>query len=414
MILNKPREIVVVYTKQFPFGFKEAYILDEIDALSQHFDAVYFLPYAEFSFNHSELRIPINDKFHFLSFGANPPARSWKDKCKAVCKIIPILVNECLFSRQKKEAFKRLKQNFIRLYHYSWIAEQLERWRGNQNANVTHYHYWMHDGVMIDQMASKNDSDIHISRSHSIDCYHKNWPLPGYAPYEIQKIQYLNAIFSVSQHGLKHLNQTFPHYRCKFHYQPLGIPIVDAPVSHSPKPIILTIAFMGKVKNMPRMIELMDELKSEFQWVHIGSGVQNIHDEIKSLCSEKNIPFTSLGYLNKSQIFEYLKNNSVAFFANTSIWEGVPVSLMEAGLHGIPMIVTDIPGNKEIVNDKNGVVIPLDGDLKFQAEKIKGIYANPSVWQAYANEAKLTIIDQYNAEKNHLNFFSEIKKLTLK
>jgi glycosyltransferase involved in cell wall biosynthesis len=411
---TKNREIVIVYTKQFPFGFKEAYILDEIEALSIHFDAVYFLPYAEFSFTKTELRIPIGDNFHFLDFGAKRPIRRFQDKVKAILNILTILTQECIFSRQKKEAFLRLKQNFIRLYHYSWIAEQLHTWMNNQEANITHYHYWMHDGVMIDKMASRDKEGIHIARSHSIDCYHKDWPLPGYAAYEIQKIQYLNAIFSVSQHGLNHLNQTFPNFQHKFHYQPLGIPILDVRISNSPKPVILTIAFMGKVKNMHRMIDLMEELKSEFEWVHIGSGVQNIHDEIKSLCQLKNIPFTSLGYLNKSQIFDYLKNNSVAFFANTSIWEGVPVSLMEAGLHGVPMIVTDIPGNKEVVNEKNGVVIPLVGDLKFHANKIRAIYTNSEVWKSYAHEAHLTIMNHYNAEKNHLNFFSEIKKLSLK
>lgn len=414
MIKNKQREIVVVYTKQFPFGFKEAYILDEIKALGKNFDEVYFLPYAEFDFKPNECRIGLDSTFHVLKFGSIKPKRSLGEKIAALFSIAPILFNEALFSRQKLESLKRIKQNLFRLYHYSWIAHQLNRWLKTQNGNITHYHYWMHDGVMIDMMAKYHQPHRHIARSHSIDCYHKDWPLAGYAPYEVQKIKYLDAIYSVSRHGLNHLQRTFPKWNKKFRYQPLGITFENVPAISNPKPIILTLAFMGKVKNMGRMVDLMIELKDHFEWVHIGSGVQEIQDQISADCKAKNIHFTSLGYMNKEEIYDFLSKQNIAFFANTSIWEGVPVSLMEAGIHGIPMIVTDIPGNKEVVNAENGFIIPMKGNLRDYAEMIIEKYQDKQSWLNMANCAQSTILEHYNAEKNHQKFFSEIKKLSLK
>jgi glycosyltransferase involved in cell wall biosynthesis len=415
MIKNKPREIVVVYTKQFPFGFKEAYILDEIDALRESFDEIYFLPYAEFNFESKEVRISLDNHFHVLDFGATAPDRSTFQKLTAAFNILPILLAECLFSRQKLEALKRSKQNFLRLYHYSWIAHQLKNWLNSKNENITHYHYWMHDGVMIEKLAGSKKPSRHVARAHSIDCYHKDWPLNGYAPYEIQKINRLDAIYSVSQHGLRHLKKTFPSLTHKFHYQPLGIPIEARPaISQNPSPIMLTIAFMGKVKNMGRMVDLMQELKEDFSWVHIGSGVEEIQQEVIAACKSRGIAFQSLGYLNKEEIFNFLKKNEVAFFANTSIWEGVPVSLMEAGMFGIPFIVSDIPGNLEIVNKDNGFVIPLKGDLSAIAKQMKDCFHDKAQWERYAKAAQTKIVDDYNAEKNHRVFFEKIKKLSLK
>jgi glycosyltransferase involved in cell wall biosynthesis len=414
MIKNKQREIVVVYTKQFPFGFKEAYILDEVKALSVHFDDVYFLPYAEFEFKPDESRIQLNARFHVLNFGANPASRNLWQKISSIFSIVPILFKESFFSRQKIESLKRIKQNFFRLYHYSWIAQQLESWLKTQKGHITHYHYWMHDGVMIDMMAKNHQPHRHVARSHSIDCYHKDWPLAGYAPYEIQKIKYLDAIYSVSRHGLNHLQRTFPKWSNKFFYQPLGITFEKVPTISHPKPIILTLAFMGKVKNMPRMVDLMVELKDHFQWVHIGSGVQEIQNQISASCQENNIHFTSWGYMSKDEIYDFLAKQNIAFFANTSIWEGVPVSLMEAGIHGIPMIVTDIPGNKEVVNFENGFILPLKGSLREEALQIIAVFQNKQAWLKLAEHAQSHIIAEYSAEKNHQHFFSEVKKLTLK
>ena len=414
MIKNKQREIVVVYTKQFPFGFKEAYILDEINALGKNFEEIYFLPYAEFDFKPNECRIGLDSTFHVLKFGSIKPKRSLGEKITALFSIAPILFKEALFSRQKLKSLKRIKQNFFRLYHYSWIAHQLESWLKTQHGNITHYHYWMHDGVMIEKMSGAKNTSRHIARAHSIDCYHKDWPLPGYVPYEKQKLAYLDQVFSVSKHGEAYLKKSFPYWKNKIQYQPLGIPIHAHPIAENPQPIILTIAFMGKVKNMGRMIDLMKELKNDFQWIHIGSGVEEIQQEIQTACKTNDIPFQSLGYLNKEEILDFLKNNPVAFFANTSIWEGVPVSLMEAGMFGVPFIVTDIPGNLEVVNKYNGFVIPLTGKLNRFAQQIKECFQDPASWKKRAIAAQNKVITEYNAEINHHAFFEKVKGLPFK
>ena len=403
------REIVIVYTKQFPFGFRETYILDELEALKTHFDEVYFYPYAEFQFKQHELRIEEGQKFHILKFNQAKEKYGLIKKLQFLKKALMTSVGEILFSRQKTKALKRIKQNFFRLYHFAAQAEKLDIWINQQNARITHYHYWFHDGLVISNFSKTAKNQSHFARAHSIDLYHKDWPLGGYLPFEMVKLNLVTKVFSVSQHGLKYLQSNFPKLRNQFAYQPLGIEIDFIPEIKKPLPTILTISFLGEVKNFPRMIDLMKPLKNHFTWVHIGSGNKEIETWLKESCAREKIQFEFLGHMPKHEINKYLNNNPMAYFANTSKWEGVPVSMMEAGLFGIPFIATDIPGNLEIVSENNGFIIPLTGDLNEIAMKICACFEDGNLWKNKALHAQGIISSQYNAALNHKAFFEEIK-----
>jgi glycosyltransferase involved in cell wall biosynthesis len=153
----------------------------------------------------------------------------------------------------------------------------------------------------------------------------------------------------------------------------------------------------------------MKLLKHHFTWVHIGSGNKEIETSIKESCAKEQIQFEFLGHMTRHEINEYLNSNPMAYFANTSTWEGVPVSMMEAGVFGIPFIATDIPGNLEIVSENNGFIIPLTGDLNEIALKICKCFEDVNLWKEKAANAQDTITSQYNSALNHKVFFEAIK-----
>ena len=43
-----------------------------------------------------------------------------------------------------------------------------------------------------------------------------------------------------------------------------------------------------------------------------------------------------------------------------SMWEGLPISILEAMSVGLPIIASDIKGNNELVNSRNGYLIPVN------------------------------------------------------
>jgi glycosyltransferase involved in cell wall biosynthesis len=73
-----------------------------------------------------------------------------------------------------------------------------------------------------------------------------------------------------------------------------------------------------------------------------------------------------LGFINNS--VEYLLACDI--YLSTSLWEGLPYSLIEAAACGLPIIASDVIGNNEVVIDgENGYLFNLN-EPEIAVEKI--------------------------------------------
>ncbi len=89
-------------------------------------------------------------------------------------------------------------------------------------------------------------------------------------------------------------------------------------------------------------------------------------------------------------------------FVSPSHVDGTSVSLLEALACGLPVVVSDIPGNKEWVQDgANGWLYP-DGDEHALAEKILVVVANPERMAAIGLSGRKSIVDRGDWKKNEL------------
>lgn len=99
----------------------------------------------------------------------------------------------------------------------------------------------------------------------------------------------------------------------------------------------------------------------DFKLILIGTG--NIKEELEALAKDLNVDVEFKGALPHSSIKEELTKADV--FVLPSLNEGMSISLLEAISTGLPAIVTDVGGSKELVKD-NGIVVE-----KGSVEKIK-------------------------------------------
>lgn len=91
----------------------------------------------------------------------------------------------------------------------------------------------------------------------------------------------------------------------------------------------------------------------EFVFVGDGALKPQIEKKVSDLGIEAHCHF--LG--ERSDVGAILKTLDV--FVLASLWEGLPISLLEAQYFGVASVVTDVGGNSEIVkNGRNGVVVP--------------------------------------------------------
>ena len=92
--------------------------------------------------------------------------------------------------------------------------------------------------------------------------------------------------------------------------------------------------------------------------------------------------------------------------------EGLPVNVMEAMATGLPLVVTDCRGNRDLVqNGENGFVVGID-DAEGMAERIEYIYKNKKIREK-AREYNLENIKNYSLDVVRIKM-SEIYKEMLK
>lgn len=135
----------------------------------------------------------------------------------------------------------------------------------------------------------------------------------------------------------------------------------------------------SSVVALKRLDLLLDAIERwnlcNLEWTHIGGGylfqaIKKRADKIME--SNDKVKIKLLGKFVNSDVQKYYSEEEVDLFVNISEVEGLPVSIMEAISYGIPILATDVGGTKEIVDEKNGFLVPASlsaEDLKSYLEK---------------------------------------------
>ena len=156
---------------------------------------------------------------------------------------------------------------------------------------------------------------------------------------------------------------------------------------------ICTLGRIGYQKNPELFNEIAKSFpKLTFTW--IGDG------DLKHFLTSPNVKVT--GWKECKEVLEILNNNDI--FILTSLWEGLPISLLEALFMKKFCIVNNCIGNRDVINNKNGLLCNNLDDFKKAIQDIqKGkIEIEPMICNGYKD-----IEEIYNTE----NMIKEYKKV---
>lgn len=238
--------------------------------------------------------------------------------------------------------------------------------------NIVYYSYWLHyNAYAAVKLAKKTKDSKCISRCHRYDLYVERSPL-RYLPLRHWLINNLDTIFSISQDGVNYLNSLFSDIDIsKIRLSRLGTPDYGYNYHSIKKDSlhIVSCSWINKVKRVYRIAEALKQMPQEYNiiWTHIGSGVidKRLSTALKDI--PNNIRVNMLGEMSNNDIHTFYQKHQIDVFINVSESEGVPVSIMEAISHGIPIIATNVGGTNEIIIDEfNGFLLQEDftnGDI---------------------------------------------------
>ncbi|MBO9640981.1 MAG: glycosyltransferase [Siphonobacter aquaeclarae] len=137
-------------------------------------------------------------------------------------------------------------------------------------------------------------------------------------------------------------------------------------------PTVLTFSRFDFQKNMSEALAIAARLPQyNFLWLGYGDDF----DALKEKAEAQQISNVfMLGARN--DVGEYLAMGDV--YLSTSRWEGMPLSLLEAMSYGIPIVASDVTGNRDVVSSQSGFLYPL-GNIETAAGDIQKILENKQV-----------------------------------
>jgi glycosyltransferase EpsD len=169
--------------------------------------------------------------------------------------------------------------------------------------------------------------------------------------------------------------------------------------------IMIYVGELSKRKNQKQVIESVGLLKDKFRNIKLllvgrGSLENSYKDLVDQLGLEEIVLF--LGY--RKDIPQLMGLADIAL--SSSKQEGLPVNVMEAMATGLPLVVTNSRGNRDLVLDNhNGYVVKLGSKEEF-ASAIEELYMSPEKRNKFG-EKSLELVEKYSLE----NVLEELKNL---
>lgn len=409
---------LVLLTKQYPFGQAETYVHNEIPYLSRAFDEVVIIPYDQYAYKASENRL-LSEWRNVSVFEVNNELQATGGMQKLVreARLIGIWLKETITGRESVKHIKRARMCMRRLRQCAAQAAAIEaKFPEWSPSNTLLYNYWLHYGVLVCGMLRRGSEPFKItSRAHSLDMFHKDWVFGHlFLPFERHKLQTCDRVYPASEHGLRHFNKTFPEMRSKFHYRALGV--WDRGKRETTEGDVFTLASATSVsvaKRLEKIPELMSKLPFASRWIHYGSGsgqeMKKLQDAIEEFGQEGHVELR--GQRPNEEVLKMYASEHVDLYANVSEAETIPVAVMEPASFGIPVMGTAVYGTPEIINDDNGLLIPVDFKTDEVAASITQLKNEPGRLAAMGEAARHTFEIRFNADTNFRAFASELAEL---
>lgn len=146
--------------------------------------------------------------------------------------------------------------------------------------------------------------------------------------------------------------------------------------------VIGTVGRLKEEKGHRFLLEALSGFNSKITFAIAGDGP--LMGELRMLSARLKVNGKFMGEVIPDDIPMFLK--ALDIFCFPSLWEGFSTSLVEAMTSGLPIIASDIPSLREVLDDA-GIFVPL-GDSNAIREAIRMLIDNPSMMMTLSKRAK--------------------------
>jgi len=163
---------------------------------------------------------------------------------------------------------------------------------------------------------------------------------------------------------------------------------------------VSVIAMIGRLweqKNPLCFVKAADKIlkkgyKTKFFLIGDGELREELDIEIKRLKQSDNIII--LGW--RDDVPSLL--GAIDILALPSRWEGLPLTILEALSCGVPVVASDIPGNRDAISEGSDGLLAIDNDADSLADQIERLLKNSRLRKSYGEAGREKIIQKFQLD----------------
>lgn len=408
-----------LFTGSYPYSAaaEGTFLPQELAVLSEHFDEIVVVPLSTDG-DREDIDLPnVSVDVNLVSFRRSR-LRKWLALAKATPS--PAMLGESL---RNASLFFNQPAALKRAIVYNVQADIVREWmrlrsRANPRDRSILYTWWFDAPSLGLARFARETGDTMLTRAHGYDLYEARHT-PAYIPFRRNALEQVDFVYADSKAGAEYLATTYPDFRSKVGFSPLGVedPGFTCVPSSDGVLRIVSCSFLTAVKRIDLLIRGLARLGSlrpdlSVAWVHIGDGPEKAALSSQALSSlPSNVHSTFLGYPGKKGVYDYYRDHPVDLFTNVSKSEGTPVSVMEAISLGIPVLCTSVGGNAELAGPENGLLLSANPSPEEIASGIQSVMKVEEKNPGELRSGSRRIWDErYNARKNYTAFARSILK----
>lgn len=223
------------------------------------------------------------------------------------------------------------------------------------------YAYWFYVTARVATLLAAQrpgTKPVVVARAHGYDVNVEASPV-RYLPQRELLLAQLDRVHPVSEVATKWLRAQWPEYASKVSTRRLGSAESSAePVARQEPLHVVTVSTVRPLKRLGLVADAVALLQRDgvpVRWTHLGGGRPRAVAELRRRVAQL-APGTVelLGPLPHEQVLRWYAEHHPSVLVNVSTSEGVPVSVMEAMAHGVPVLATDVGGTRELLAEQPG------------------------------------------------------------
>lgn len=172
------------------------------------------------------------------------------------------------------------------------------------------------------------------------------------------------------------------------------------------------VLYVGRISYGKGLFDLFEAAKQvcrKYNTKFILAGKGELERRLREKVNKEGLQdkFLFLGHVNRKELVRLYQNATI--FVLPSHYEGLPTVLLEAMACGLPVVATDVSGNKEVVEDgKNGLLVPPKSP-HMMAEAISTLIEDEELRMKLGKNARKTIEEKFTWDVVTDNVFTAYK-----